>query len=213
MRVTDEQTAKSFVAERCDSDAFLRLHTFVEMLHRANERQNLVSPASLEAVWARHVADSAQLLDHVSRETRGPWVDLGSGAGFPGLVVGIMRPATPLVMIESRRLRIEWLLEVIERLRLTECRVEGADVRKVPALSAGVISARAFAPLPRLVALAARFSTKDTRWVLPKGRSAAQEVADLPEESRMFHVKPSVTDPQAGIVVGTGQIEAAPCLR
>ena len=95
---------------------------------------------------------------------------------------------------------------MIAELDLQDCRVEGARLESVEAFPAGTISARAFAPLDRLLALSARFSTKDTFWVLPKGRSASQEVKDLPKNhGKMFHVEQSLTDQDAGIVVGRGQ--------
>lgn len=202
-----EEEARTFVAERCEAASLHCLERFVTRLGQANQRQNLVSRSSLGAIWMRHIADSAQLLDHVSRETS-PWMDLGSGAGFPGLVLAIMRPDTAFVLVEARNLRIQWLSQTVTDLALHNCEIRGCDLGVVPNLEAGAISARAFAPLPRLVAQSARFSTAATRWVLPKGRSAAQEVAALPAPVRsMFHVKQSVTDPEAGIVVGTGQVE------
>lgn len=183
------------------------LERFAVRLAEANQLQNLVSRSSLEAIWVRHIADSAQLLDHVSRGTS-TWLDLGTGAGFPGLVLAIMRPDRSYILVEARTLRSHWLRETIACLELRNCEVHGCDIRAVPDFGAGVISARAFAPLPRLIAQSARFSTAATRWVLPKGRSAAQEIAALPASLRsMFHVEQSVTDREAGIVVGTGQVE------
>lgn len=207
LRTEDE--ARAFVAGRCDHAAFRRLELFVKRLARGNRHQNLVSQSSFEAAWLRHIADSAQLLDYVPRETS-PWLDLGTGAGLPGLVLAIMQPARSFVLVESRNLRIQWLRETINVLNIDNCEVQGADVRTVPRFDAAIISARAFAPLDRLIAQSARFSTTATRWVLPKGRSAAQEVAALaPELRSLFHVKQSVTDPEAGIVLGAGKVEVA----
>lgn len=209
MILSSESAAKAYVARRCDSVDLARLEEFVDLLSVASERQNLVSKGSISSVWQRHIADSAQLVDHVPRET-GPWLDLGSGAGFPGLIVAIIAPNRRVILVESRNLRIEWLNSVIDTLRIVNCEVRGNDLRRVQSFEAGVISARAFAPLDRLVAQSARFSTTDTRWLLPKGRSARQEVAALPAHLHaMFHVEQSVTDAEAGIVVGTGQVEIA----
>lgn len=207
MQLRSEDDAKDFVASRCEPLALSRLETLIANLRVANARQNLVSATTLPTIWLRHIADSAQLLDHVPRETR-PWLDLGSGAGFPGLVIATMLPNQEVFLIESRKLRIDWLRAQIETLGLPNCRIIGSDVKQAPAISAGVISARAFAPLDRLIALSARFSTTTTSWVLPKGRSAAQEVAVLPARLReMFHVEQSVTSPDGGIVVGMGEVE------
>ena len=139
----------------------------------------------------------------------GPWLDLGSGAGFPGLIIAAMRPDLSVVLVESRRRRIDWLEGAIGNLGLYNCRVEGQRLENVTPFEARIISARAFAPLDRLLTLSAPFSTSSTHWVLPKGRSAAHEVAGLPKNRRaMFHVEQSVTDPEAGIVVGRGEWSA-----
>lgn len=206
--ITSEAEARAFVAERCDDGAMLRLEHLVDFLKQENGHQNLIAKATEEAVWTRHIADSAQLLDLVPRETPGPWLDLGTGAGFPGLVIAIMRPDCSVHLVESRNRRIEWLRSMAFRLELKSCRVEGARLELVESFAAPVISARAFAPMPRLLDLSARFSTSDTIWLLPKGRSAAQDVESLPKPLRpMFHVEHSQTDADAGIVVGKGQVE------
>jgi 16S rRNA (guanine527-N7)-methyltransferase len=168
-----------------------------------------MSKPSEAAIWLRHFADSAQLLNYVPRETS-PWLDLGTGAGFPGLIVAVMRPDAEVVLVESRKKRVDWLLRAAAELGLTNCQVEGRRLEHVETFEAATISARAFAPLSKLLALSARFSTQDTRWLLPKGRSAVQEVATLRGKvAGMFHVEPSLTDAEAGIVIGTGRPDIA----
>lgn len=210
MLLRDENEARAYVAERCAPASLDALDELAVRLRHANSTQNLIAKSTTDSIWLRHFADSAQLLDHVDdvpRETA-IWLDLGSGAGFPGLVIAIMRPQTSVVLVESRNLRIQWLREVSEALGLQKCRVDGNDVGRIATIEASVISARAFAPLPRLVELSARFSTKATYWVLPKGRSAAQDIATLPDALQTrFHVKQSVTDSEAGIIVGCGKME------
>lgn len=207
--IQSEQEARAYVATRASASDLDRVELFVARLAQANQTQNLVASASLASVWQRHVADSVQLLDHVPRET-GRWLDLGSGAGFPGLVLAMLKPKREFVLIESRGLRIAWLKVIIEDLAVSNCTVIGAPLDRVQAFEAEVISARAFAPLNRLVASAGRFSTSATRWVLPKGRTASHELESLPPSLRqMFHVEQSVTDKDAGIVVGTGRVETA----
>lgn len=202
--IQSEAEARAFVSERCDEQAMDRLGALAAALREENTRQNLVSKGSLEQVWVRHIADSAQLLDHVSREA-GVWMDLGSGAGFPGLAIAAMRPNTPMVLVESRKRRIEWLAHMVEALGLTKCHIEGCRLEQVEAREVSVITARAFAPLQKLFSLSARFSTRDTIWVLPKGRSAAQELQGVSQKwQRLFHVEQSITDPEAAILVGQG---------
>lgn len=202
----DEASARAFCGERVGAEGIDRLEQLAADLAAENARQNLVSAATLSQVWRRHFADSAQLLDHVPRGTS-PLLDLGSGAGLPGLVLAIGRPCQSTLLIESRKRRVEWLERCVGRLGLNNCQVIGARLENVATVSAGGITARAFAPLDKLLRLSARFSTPDTVWVLPKGRSAAQELREQPAELRkMFHVEQSQIDPEAGIVIGRGQV-------
>ena len=203
--IVTEADARDWLRElpECDAAALERLELLVAMLQEENQRQNLVSAASLDAVWLRHIVDSAQLLTHVPRETCSPWLDLGTGAGFPGLVVAALRPECEVVMVESRARRIEWLDRARIAMGLERARVDGRRLELVDDMPVAAISARAFAPLDKLLALSSRFSTSDTIWLLPKGRSAGQELDDLRNWRHVFHVEQSLTDPQAGIIVGT----------
>jgi len=202
--LADEAEARAFVTSlpAVDAPALARLEQLCALLAEENARQNLVSAASLAEVWRRHIADSAQLLLHVKEPLSGPWLDLGTGAGFPGLAVAALRPDLDMVLVESRTRRIEWLSRAAAALGLERVRILGSRLEQVEAFPASVISARAFAPLDRLLALSARFSTSDTIWLLPKGRSARDEVATLTGWNHLFHVEQSRTDPEAGIVVG-----------
>lgn len=200
--ITDEVSAKAYVAEYCDADAMLKIERFIELLTAENAQQNLVAKPTLDIIWQRHIADSAQLLEHVSRET-GLWLDLGTGAGLPGLIIAIMRPEWRIMLVESRKRRIEWLERLVEKLSLSNCEVMGTRLELLESVPAAVISARAFAPLPDILDLSARFSTRDTLWLLPKGRSAAQELEALPvRHKKLFHVEQSLTDEESGIIVG-----------
>jgi 16S rRNA (guanine527-N7)-methyltransferase len=202
--IADEAGALAWLAQlpEFDAQARTRLEHLIALLREENERQNLVSAASLDEVWRRHIVDSAQLLTHVPRETSGPWMDLGTGAGFPGLVVAALRPDMPVLMVESRARRIAWLERVCDELGLTRASVLGSRLELVESEAVSVISARAFAPLARLLELSARFSTKATLWLLPKGRSAGQELAELTGWHHRFHVEPTITDDEAGIIMG-----------
>ncbi|MFK4874419.1 16S rRNA (guanine(527)-N(7))-methyltransferase RsmG [Novosphingobium sp. ZW T3_23] len=202
--ITTEDEARQWLRAlpECDEEAWVRLETLVAMLVEENRQQNLVSAASLEQVWLRHIIDSAQLLPHVPRETSTPWLDLGTGAGFPGLVIAALRPECQVVMVESRARRIEWLDRARIAMGLENARVVGQRLELVESFPVSVISARAFAPLEKLLTISSRFSTSDTVWLLPKGRSAKQELEDLRKWRHMFHVEQSLTDPQAGIIVG-----------
>lgn len=201
--MASEEQARAWLRNlpECDAAAMVRLERLVILLAEENTRQNLVSAASLSEVWNRHVLDSAQLLMHVPRETPS-WLDLGTGAGFPGLVIAALRPDIQLWMVESRARRIEWLQRACEELGLPKAEVLGGRLEQIETRSADVISARAFAPLDRLLDLSARFSTPETVWVLPKGRSAQQELTELQGWHHTFHVEQSLSDPGAGVIVG-----------
>ena len=204
--IDSEAQARDYIFERAGADAIERLERLQVSLSNESRRQNLISASSIDAIWVRHFADSAQLSDFVPRGTQ-PWVDFGAGAGFPGLVLAIMQPDTTVRLIESRRRRIDWLQFAVKSLDLQNVRIEGKRAEAVATFEAGVITARAFAPLPKLLDLCARFSTAATYWVLPKGRGAAQELQML--ESRradLFHVEQSLTDRDAQILVGKGKI-------
>lgn len=206
-QIMTEDQARDYVARLSDNAGLARLDRFCELLLAENLHQNLISKPSEEHIWQRHIADSAQLLECVPRETlrtcnSATWLDLGTGAGFPGMVIAILLPDCPVVLVESRGRRVEFLRNCAETLGLMYCRVVGERLERVEAFGASVISARAFAPLDRLLRLSAPFSTSTTRYVLPKGRSAAHELEQLkPSIRKMFHVKQSLTDSEAGIIV------------
>ncbi|CAA9544281.1 MAG: 16S rRNA (guanine(527)-N(7))-methyltransferase [uncultured Sphingosinicella sp.] len=178
-----------------------RLGAFVELLRRENEVQNLVSKITLDQIWTRHIVDSAQLLRLASGE--GPrWLDLGTGAGFPGLVIALLYGGE-VTMVEARRLRVDFLSRAAQVLQLQpSTQILCAKVERLEEVSFGVISARAFAPLDRLLSLGERFASPETRWVLPKGRNAKSELEDARASWQGdFRLEQSLTDPDAWIIV------------
>ena len=181
-----------------------KLESFVAFLIRESVSQNLIAASTIDSIWSRHIVDSAQLLAHLPDPLpSGAWLDLGSGAGFPGIIAALLTDM-PVTLVESRAKRIDYLERAVTMLDLEDrVSVAGTTLEKLKTAPFSVISARAFAPLPRLLALSARFSTKNTFWLLPKGRNAAMELEDAEQHwSLDFHVKPSVTDDKAGIIVG-----------
>lgn len=200
--ITDEASAQCYVTERWGKKATGRLEALRELLVAEAAVQNLISAATIPHVWQRHFADSAQLLRLVPRETSGQWMDLGAGAGFPGLVIALLEPDRPVALVESRTRRIEWLVRASAALGLKNVEVVGERLEAVAKRSVAIISARAFAPLEKTLRIAARFSTSETLWLLPKGRSAQQELQTIGLDGALFHVEQSITDPAAGIIVG-----------
>ena len=132
-----------------------RLRNFVDLVLFEADKQNLISAGSRAHIWSRHVVDSLQLTELLPSAARkeGLWADLGTGAGFPGLAIACIRDA-PIQLIESRPLRIDFLRRSIATLGLGHAEVVGTKVERVSTGSpARVISARAFAPLDRLLAV------------------------------------------------------------
>ena len=183
-------------------ETMARLDDFADLLREENKNQNLVSQASLAQLWLRHIADSAQLL-RFSPSVEASWVDLGTGAGFPGLVVAALH-AGPVILVEERRLRAEFLQRAASALCI-EVEVIQKKAQHLPSHAFDVISARALAPLGRLLELGTGLSTTKTIWLLPKGRNAESELEALdPSWQGSFRLEPSVTDPEAKIIVAEG---------
>jgi 16S rRNA (guanine527-N7)-methyltransferase len=203
--MTEEEARAWLAARNVSRETFDRIKAFLSFLTDEATRQNLIAASTLDSLWARHVVDSAQLLDHAGEWQS--WLDLGAGAGFPGLIVAMLREAQ-VTLIESRTKRIAFLEEaariagVADRVMVVGSRVETAPRRRYD-----VISARAFAPLPKLLDLAQPFTDKSTRFVLPKGRSAAEELAAARASWQgSFRLVPSITDSEAAIIVADGVI-------
>ncbi|HEY4070338.1 MAG TPA: 16S rRNA (guanine(527)-N(7))-methyltransferase RsmG [Sphingomicrobium sp.] len=177
-----------------------RLEHYVALLRDENLRQNLVSATTLSQVWDRHVLDSAQLVRCEPR-AGSSWVDIGSGAGLPGIVIACL-VGGPVTLVEPRRLRAEFLHKVVESLGLS-ADILCAKAERIEG-SFDVITARAVASLTQLLKISAHLSTRKTVWALPKGRSAERELAEARKAWQgSFRVEPSVTDDESYIVVGT----------
>lgn len=198
-----EDEARGWLTDHFDvpRETWSRLERFVGILLSAMDEQNLIAESTRPHIWARHIVDSAQLLLLANAAGEGDWMDLGSGAGLPGIVVAILSDR-PLVMVESRRKRIDFLNDVVDELGLAHARVFGGRVEMVPSTCAAVISARAYAPLPKLLHSAQHLADENTLWVLPKGRNAQIELeAARPAWQGAFHVERSVTDADSAIIV------------
>jgi 16S rRNA (guanine527-N7)-methyltransferase len=237
-----------------------RLATYEQLLRHWQKTINLVAPSTLDAIWHRHFADSAQLLALAPTATT--WLDLGSGAGFPGLVIAVMlaervtagvpsplvpearlrhdvgegqgggdcrtfnveAPPTPtpnpspqggggslphITLIDSNARKCAFLREVVRQTGISPCvtvdilstRIEAAATQ-ARLRGPEVISARALAPLDRLVGLAAKLSSPRTVGLFLKGRDAEAELKAA-EKMWKFNAElvPSRTDPDARVVV------------
>ena len=182
-------------------ETFYRLERYVDLLLAANQEQNLIGRSSIPEVWTRHILDSAQLIRFAPVEGR--WLDIGSGAGLPGLVIAILADAN-MCLVEPRRLRAEFLQKCVEQLGLSKVEVVCGKVETLTG-EFDVATARAVASIDKLFLLAARLTHSGTVWILPKGRSAAKELAEAKASWQgRFHMEPSLTAGDAVIVVAEG---------
>jgi len=187
-----------------------RLKAFVDFLRAENDRQNLVSRGTLDEVWSRHILDSAQLL-RFAPYPEANWLDLGTGAGFPGLVVALLHEGS-CTLVEERKKRVEFLTRAAQMLGIADrLSIYCTKLEKFDSEPFDVISARAFAPLERLFELSHSFSTAKTRWILPKGRNAASELeAAKASWHGEFRLEQSLSDADAKIIVAEGVSPKAP---
>ena len=176
------------------------LERFAALIRSESQRQNLVSASTLAHIWDRHILDSAQLVRFEPVEGSS-WLDIGSGAGFPGLVIAAL-VSGPVVLVEPRRLRAEFLERAIAELGLgSRVSVVAAKAEKVEGRFAA-ITARAVAPLDRLLAISTHLSTRKSVWVLPKGQSAQSELVEAKRSWQCDATTvPSLTDPASRILL------------
>lgn len=190
-----------------------RLETYAATLRLWQARINLVSPTTLDDTWHRHFADSAQILG-LAPPAPGHWIDLGSGAGFPGLVVAIlladrMPCATRMTLIESDQRKCAFLAEVVRQTRLAAAipvdilcaRIEKAATQS-RVRKADVVSARALAPLDKLLGLASPLLQPSGRGLFLKGRGIEAELAAARVSwTFSYELVASRTEAEARIVV------------
>jgi len=163
-------------------ETFQLLTCYVATLLKWSDRINLIARSTVPDVWGRHIIDSAQLYPIARAQgLAGKWLDLGSGGGLPALVLAILdRPngwISSLTLIESDKRKATFLRLVSRELGLT-LEVRDERIEEVQAQEADVITARAFAPLPKLLDLASRHLAKDGKILLLKGSQAETEVQE-----------------------------------
>jgi 16S rRNA (guanine527-N7)-methyltransferase len=179
------------------------LDKYVALLLDENQRQNLIGKSTIDEIWERHVADSAQLVRFAPRPDSS-WLDIGSGAGLPGVVIAILTQG-PVTLVEPRKLRADFLSRAAAALGLSErVTVHAAKAERITGRF-DVVTARAVASLDALLRISQHLSTDKTLWLFPKGKSARNEL----DEARRswqgdFRLEPSVTSQEAAILVATG---------
>ncbi|WP_284165253.1 16S rRNA (guanine(527)-N(7))-methyltransferase RsmG [Frigidibacter sp. SD6-1] len=179
-----------------------RLQAFQALVRKWNSAINLVSRSSLDQIWERHIVDSAQIFV-LSDQKSGLWADLGSGGGFPGLIVAILAaeraPDLRVALVESDQRKAAFLATAVRALGL-QAAVHAARIESLPALDADILSARALAPLTDLLAHAERHLAPPGTALFPKGANHAAELRQALESWRFsYQTHASATDPDAVI--------------
>lgn len=177
-----------------------RLRDYLALLRRWNARINLVADAPDDAQWQRHVLDCLQLAPLTQDAPDGPIVDLGSGAGLPGLILAIAT-GRDTHLIESDRRKAAFLIDAAAQLQVPRVRVHAARIESVTPPPAAILTARALAPLTALLPHTHRLLARDGIALFPKGRTAEDELtAAAPAWTMQVERVPSRTDPSATIL-------------
>lgn len=184
------------------ADTKARLDRFAALLTRWNQRINLIAPGDLSNLWTRHILDSLQLIPLLPSSA--PVTDLGSGGGFPGLIVAICS-GNPVTLIESDIRKVSFLREAARetgtRVTIVNTRIEHADVAPAP-----VVTARALACLPQLLEWAAPKLQPGGICLFLKGRKADDELTEAQARWHMTVARtPSRTDPE-GVILALSHI-------
>lgn len=179
-------------------ETLARLAAYADLLSLWNKKINLVGKSTEPELWQRHMLDSAQLFPLISSQAR-TLLDVGSGAGFPGLVLAIM--GVPEVhLVESDQRKCAFLREAA-RITQTPATIHAKRFEDMAAFKADVITARALAPLVDLLAWSERFIAKNTHCIFLKGQNVEVELTDAYKRWRITaDQRPSRTDPRGAIV-------------
>jgi 16S rRNA (guanine527-N7)-methyltransferase len=179
-----------------------RLDRFVEHFWKWQRVVQLVAPSTLEALWTRHIADSLQLLPDIAGAKE--IVDVGSGGGFPGLVLSIAEPAKKFHLVESDTRKASFLREAA-RISGSSAEVYAERVESVAkriATGIHIVTARAFAPLPKLLDLTEDFLRAGAKGVFLKSQDIEAELTTAAKSWNLtYQLRPSLTDPRGRILV------------
>jgi 16S rRNA (guanine527-N7)-methyltransferase len=188
-----------------------RLDILADHLRRWSPRINLVADSTLPDLWTRHILDSAQLR-WIAPPRPGLWADLGAGAGFPGLVLAALAHGTQtrVALVESDQRKAAFLRVTAQAMGVM-VDIHAARIEALPPLGADTISARALAPLPKLLDLALPHLAPGGRLALPKGARHADELAMALDTHRAtVESRPSMTDPESVVLILSDVTRAAP---
>jgi len=184
------------------------LKRYVGVLTEWNAQHNLVSAGSLADVWRRHVWDCAQLVRYVPDEAK-TLADMGAGAGFPGLVLAeLLREKVQVTLFEATAKKARFLEAAAAAMQLKVI-VRNLRIEDAPAQKFDVITARAMAPLPKLLSYAQKFVGKDSVCLFPKGQNVESELTEAKKNWKLKVRKhQSLSDP-SGTVLEVRELQYA----
>ena len=176
-----------------------RLEAYVAFLEEWQPRLNLIGPGTADDIWRRHILDCGQIARHVPRGCR-RLLDIGSGAGLPGLVLAIMG-VDGVEMVEKDARKVAFLHSAARTCEV-DVGIHNSRIEALQSPAADVVTARAVAPLRLLVAMAAPFLGEDSVSIFPKGRSVDEELKDAAREWHMWYQRrASLSDSQGSLLV------------
>ena len=195
-------TRESLTSLNVSRETEARLHDFVALVQKWNPVINLIARSSIPYIWNRHIEDSAQIV--ALANASGPWIDIGSGGGFPGIVAAIclkeFAPSTSIALIESDVRKAALLRQAAVTLKLN-CEIHSSRIESVTLPRAATLSARALAPLPVLFHYAERLVKKDGVCLFMKGQTYHEELAAAQKSwSFGYDIVQSQTDRNAAVL-------------
>lgn len=168
-----DDRAAFLAANNVSRETLDRLDRIISELDVWRQKSNLIGPKEWPQIWTRHVGDSWQLLEHIPKTAR--VVDLGSGAGFPGLIIAAGRPAGHVTLMESVGKKCAFLRAAIDTAGLSASVWQGR-IETAPPIKADIVTARAFAPMPQLLEYASPWLRKGATGLFPKGERWKEEL-------------------------------------
>ena len=183
-----------------DND-FIKLDIFVNELLKFNSRYNLISKNTEKSIWSRHILDSAQLLNFFSTKKEAKLVDFGTGAGFPGLIIGLYNknPEFHVKLYEKSPVKRDFLNDIVKKLNLN---VEIEENVYKSNINADIVVSRAFKKLDEIIKISREIINKPHKLVILKGKSAQEEINKLSlDHNYSYKLKDSITDADSKIIV------------
>lgn len=191
--------------------AYPDIEEFARMLEEEGELRGLIGPRELPRLWSRHLVNCAAILDFLPR--KGQVMDIGSGAGFPGIVMAICRPNLDIHLVEPMQRRCDWLYDVVDTLALDNVTIHQARAEELHGKGkADVITSRAVANMAKLIRMTSKLIAPKGQLLALKGRRAPIEVEEARTELKRHHLTaeihevPSVMEDEATYIVACHRI-------